>query len=74
MSATYHALSNHSPNVHNLWLRLDVTGIAVLTAATFVPGVYYGFYCEPLLQKIYWTMVCHGCHNYRYNIRLIGYL
>jgi adiponectin receptor len=67
MSATYHALSNHSPRVHDVWLRLDVSGIAVLTAATFVPGVYYGFYCEPLLQKIYWTMVCHGWHNNCHN-------
>ena len=68
MSATYHTLSSHSPRVHDLWLRLDVTGIAVLTVATFVPGVYYGFYCEPLLQKIYWTMVCYYCYYLRCNV------
>jgi adiponectin receptor len=57
MSATFHALSNHSPDVNSLWLRLDITGIVVLTIATFVPGVYYTFYCEPVLQKIYWAMI-----------------
>ena len=62
MSATYHTLSSHSPRVHDLWLRLDVTGIAVLTVATFVPAVYYGFYCEPLLRRVYWTMVCDYCY------------
>ena len=29
----------------------------ILIIGKFVSGIYVGFYCEPLLQKIYWTMV-----------------
>jgi adiponectin receptor len=48
---------NHSIHVSNLWLRLDFVGIIVLTLGDFVSGIYMVFYCEPTLQKIYWTMV-----------------
>lgn len=57
MSATYHTLMNHSMHVSNLWLRLDFVGIIVLTLGDFVSGIYMVFYCEPMLQKIYWSMV-----------------
>lgn len=57
MSATYHTLMNHSMRVSDIWLRLDFIGIIVLTLGDFVSGIYMGFYCEPTLKKIYWTMV-----------------
>ena len=57
MSATYHTLMNHSVEVSNLWHRLDFVGIVVLTLGDFVSGIYMVFYCEPTLQRIYWTMV-----------------
>ena len=57
MSATYHTLSNHSPNVSRKWNQLDYAGIACLIAGSFVPSVYYGFWCEPQKQILYWTMV-----------------
>ena len=57
MSATYHTLMNHSASVSNLWLRLDYVGIVILTIGDFVSGIYMVFYCEPTLQKVYWTMV-----------------
>ena len=38
-------------------LRLDVTGIACLIAASFVPGVFYGFVCFPHLQQIYLGLI-----------------
>lgn len=57
MSATYHTLSNHSPRVNAIGNKLDYVGIVFLITGSFIPCVYYGFYCEPGLQKIYWTMV-----------------
>ena len=57
MSASYHTLMNHSAKVSNLWLRLDYVGIIILTLGDFVSGIYLVFYCEPTLQKIYWSMV-----------------
>jgi adiponectin receptor len=57
MSAIYHTLSNHSPKVSKTWNQLDYAGIACLIAGSFVPSVYYGFWCEPGKQILYWTMV-----------------
>lgn len=57
MSATYHTISNHSPRVNVIGNKLDYVGIVFLITGSFVSSVYYGFYCEPSLQHIYWTMV-----------------
>ena len=72
ISATYHIFSNHSPKVRrpmtsagptliaqiNQWgNQIDYLGIVILISGSFVPSVYYGFYCEPMLQRIYWGMV-----------------
>lgn len=56
-SATYHLISNHSPPVARFGNQLDYVGIVTLIAGSFVPSVYYGFYDEPTLQKLYWAMV-----------------
>ena len=57
VSFTYHTLMNHSLRVTNLCVRSDYVGILVLTLGDFVSGIYLVFYCEPVQQKIYWTMV-----------------
>lgn len=57
LSTTYHTLMNHSYEVEQLWLRLDLIGIVVLTLGDFVSGIYMVFWCEPLQRKIYWSMV-----------------
>jgi adiponectin receptor len=57
MSATYHAISNHSPTVARLGNKLDYVGIVCLITGSFVPSIFYGFYCEPTLRRTYWTMV-----------------
>jgi adiponectin receptor len=57
MSATYHTLSNHSPQTAKFWNQLDYAGIACLIAGSFVPSVYYGFFCDPFKQRLYWAMV-----------------
>lgn len=58
MSATYHTLSNHSPSVASIGNVLDYIGIVGLIVGSFIPCVYYGFYCFPYLQRLYWTMIC----------------
>ena len=57
VSAVYHTCSNHSPRVARLGNQLDYVGIVALITGSFIPTIYYGFYCEPLLQKVYWTMI-----------------
>ena len=57
MSATYHTISNHSPMVNQIGNQLDYIGIVLLITGSFVPSIYYGFWCEPTLQKIYWSLV-----------------
>ena len=57
-SAAYHTISNHSPSVNQWGNQLDYVGIVALITGSFIPSVYYGFYCNPHLQRVYWTMVC----------------
>lgn len=48
---------NHSLHVSHLWLRIDYLGIVFLTLGDFVSGIYLVFFCQPRLQKVYWSMV-----------------
>lgn len=57
MSATYHAISNHSEEVAKFSNKLDYVGIVGLIAGSFVPSVYYGFWCSAAAQRTYWTMI-----------------
>ena len=52
-------LSDLSPFSHvSLFLRLDYSGIALLIMGSFVPWLYYSFYCSPQPRLIYLTIVC----------------
>lgn len=57
MSATYHTISNHSPRVNQVGNQLDYIGIVLLITGSFVPSIYYGFWCDRHLRMIYWAMV-----------------
>ena len=57
MSASFHLTSNHSPEVARFGNQLDYVGIVALITGSFIPSIYYGFYCEPILQQRYWAMV-----------------
>lgn len=58
MSATYHTIMDHSPLVARVGNALDYVGIVGLIIGSFVPSIYYGFYCLPDLQRLYWGMIC----------------
>lgn len=59
VSAVYHTVSNHSPKVNRLVNQLDYVGIIALITGSFVPSIYYGFYCDQVLQRVYWGMASH---------------
>lgn len=62
LSAAYHTLLCHSRELADLWIRLDYVGISLLIMASFVPGLYMGFYCEPWLLRGYLGAVSrNGC-------------
>lgn len=58
ISSMYHMLLCHSETWASLWGRMDYVAIVFQILGSFVSGIYIGFYCEPSLQKLYWTMVC----------------
>ena len=57
LSSLYHTFICHSLHVSHLWLKLDFVGIVSLIFGGFLSGIYVGFYCDPGLQKVYWSMV-----------------
>ena len=57
LSATYHIISNHSPKVQKFGNQMDYLGIVILMWGSTIPSIYYGFHCDPRLQKIYWANV-----------------
>ena len=57
-SAVYHAGNcTHSEACCAALLRADSSGIAILIAASFLPGVYFGFACYPALRATYLAVV-----------------
>ncbi|KAL5283893.1 ADIPOR2 family protein [Megaselia abdita] len=61
-SFAFHTLSCHSVEVGRLFSKLDYCGIALLIMGSFVPWLYYGFYCHYQPKVIYLSVVCVlGC-------------
>ena len=54
----FHIFSSHSRSVAAFGNQLDYLGIVILMWGSTIPTVYYGFYCNAQLQKLYCTMVC----------------
>ncbi|XP_065070342.1 adiponectin receptor protein 1-like [Rhopilema esculentum] len=46
----FHTVYCHSVKVHSVFSKLDYSGIAFLIMGSFVPCLYYGFYCRQLTQ------------------------
>ncbi|CZT07732.1 related to membrane proteins, contain hemolysin III domain [Rhynchosporium graminicola] len=57
LSASFHTVANHSETVAALGNQLDYMGVVVLMWGSTIPSVYYGFYCDLELQKLYWSVV-----------------
>ena len=38
--------------------RLDYAGIAIFIMGSFIPPLYYGFYCSRVLKIVYMSMIC----------------
>ncbi|MCJ1324310.1 hypothetical protein MMC10_000972 [Thelotrema lepadinum] len=53
LSSTFHIINNHSPVVAQIGNQLDYLGIVVLMWGSTLPSIYYGFYCDRTLQKVY---------------------
>lgn len=63
MSATYHALTDHSQEIARWGNKLDYTGIVALIVGSYVPTLYYGFFCHPILMTGYLYLVSGLSYN-----------
>ncbi|XP_029455761.1 adiponectin receptor protein 2 isoform X2 [Rhinatrema bivittatum] len=54
----FHTVYCHSEGVSRVFSKLDYSGIALLTMGSFVPWLYYSFYCNPQPCFIYLIVVC----------------
>lgn len=54
-SCMFHTLNCHSQFIGKLFSKLDYCGIALLIMGSFVPWLYYGFYChfKPKVKHIF---------------------
>ncbi|VDM58493.1 unnamed protein product [Angiostrongylus costaricensis] len=57
MSFIFHTVACHSDSVGKLFSKLDYTGITMLIVGSFIPWLYYAFYCRPQPMIIYITMI-----------------
>ncbi|KAK0398632.1 hypothetical protein QR680_002683 [Steinernema hermaphroditum] len=58
MSCTFHTVSCHSADVVRIFSKLDYVGISLLIIGSFIPWIYYGFYCRMEPKITYIGMVC----------------
>ncbi|VDK28416.1 unnamed protein product [Gongylonema pulchrum] len=57
LSFAFHTVQCHSVGVGKLFSKLDYTGISLLIVGSFIPWIYYGFYCRLLPMIIYISMI-----------------
>jgi len=57
LSSLFHTVCCHSESVSNLFSKLDYAGIALLTVGSFVPWIYYGFYCQFTPKVVYLSCI-----------------
>ncbi|XP_038987006.1 heptahelical transmembrane protein ADIPOR2-like [Phoenix dactylifera] len=56
-SAVSHLLACHSRRFNLFFWRLDYTGISIMIISSFVPPIYYAFFCNPLARLVYLTTI-----------------
>ncbi|KAI1733086.1 hemolysin-III related domain-containing protein [Ditylenchus destructor] len=54
LSFVFHTVSCHSKEIVRVFSKLDYVGISLLIVGSFIPWIYYGFYCrkEPKISYI----------------------
>ncbi|XP_023329414.1 adiponectin receptor protein [Eurytemora carolleeae] len=57
LSSLFHTVCCHSEWVNNIFSKLDYAGIALLTVGSFIPWIYYGFYCQFTAKVVYLTVI-----------------
>ncbi len=57
-STFYHTFCCHSPKASTIFRKLDYCGISLLTMGSFVPWLYYAFYCDLTLKVVYLIFIC----------------
>jgi len=55
-SSVYHTLICHSEHVGKVFSKFDYLGIALQIMGSFVPWLYYGFYCETFVRNTYMVL------------------
>lgn len=56
-STLFHTFYCYSPKVSKLFNKIDYCGISVLTMGSFVPWLYYAFYCESIPKVVYLVFI-----------------
>ncbi|KAI1298767.1 Adiponectin receptor protein [Halotydeus destructor] len=56
-STVFHTFCCHSHETSKLCSKLDYCGISLLATGSFVPWIYYAFYCNASLKLIYLSLV-----------------
>ena len=57
-SWSFHALGCHSAHVSCMFAKLDYSGIAIMIMGSFVPWLYYMFYCDTVFRFCYIFFIC----------------
>lgn len=63
-STAFHLFGAHSRQVEQFWHRMDLLGIVIVTMGTFIPGIYYIFFCDLSLQRYHWYIVSQSNPQY----------
>lgn len=58
LSTIFHIFSDHGPDIHRFGNELDHLGIVLVMWGTGVTGLYFTFYCQPMLQFVYFVALC----------------
>ncbi|XP_041465191.1 adiponectin receptor protein 1-like [Lytechinus variegatus] len=56
-SCLFHTCYCHSSQVSKIFSKLDYSGITFLIVGSFVPWLYFGFYCENITRYVYLALI-----------------
>ncbi|VDP09699.1 unnamed protein product [Soboliphyme baturini] len=57
LSSAFHTVSCHSERVGKIFSKLDYCGISLLIMGSFVPWLFYGFYCRREPKIVYIILI-----------------